>query len=179
MAAVQLLLFTHLPALQLSRIIAIKLPNFGWRSGRSSECEHFTSTHLPSQPWSLGSLALLPNMWKLMSLPDFTRCVCPQLYWITRSICNIRTSINWFNKKIELRLQNDQVACLLQICQAVKFLKKIRSTKTSATVKSQQNIGAIKIKAYSMGASWSDRFIQIIHCPLVSGWIRTMWSSAS
>ena len=86
--------------------------------------------------------------------------VCLQLYWITRSICNIRTSINWFSKQIELRLQNDQVACLLQICQAVKFLKKIRNTETSATVKSQQNVGAMKIKAYSMGASWSDRFAQ-------------------
>lgn len=86
--------------------------------------------------------------------------VCLQLYWITRSICNIRTSINWCSKQIELRLQNDQVACLLQICQAVKFLKKIRNTETSATVKSQQNVGAMKIKAYSMGASWSDRFAQ-------------------
>ncbi len=47
-AAVQLLLFAQLLALQLSRIMAIELPNFGWRSGRFSECEHFTSTHLPS-----------------------------------------------------------------------------------------------------------------------------------
>lgn len=86
--------------------------------------------------------------------------VCLQLYWITRSICNIRTSINWFSKQLELRLQNDQVACLLQICQAVKFLKKIRNTETSAMVKSQQTVGAMKIKAYSMGASWSARFAQ-------------------
>ena len=115
----------------------------------------------------------------------FSKRVCLQSYWITHSICMYLQHKN-FNKLIqqtdwiETTLpQNDQVACLLKICQAVKFLKKIRNMETSATLKSQQRGRSYEDQSILGRSIMKWQVCTRIHCPLESGWIRTNWSSAS